>query len=246
MVKSSRESGVRRRATTATKEDFTIECQTDHIVMVKDQLPSTINRSCTISTYGTFSDSISLSCSSLDGIGCKIKPSSVLISDNPSYVDNITVTIAIDNGILLTTTTKEMKDIVVTASYDTDKREEAIPIVILGSADQIVPRNDDIITTSDTITDYFLLSGQSNMQGHSTSERSLTGNDTYWLDIKQLLEDEVDPAIMESKLQSIIKAGQLVQHEFTESVMINLANETMKLYNQGLLNDLNTPLSLGR
>jgi hypothetical protein len=84
------------------------------------------------------------------------------------------------------------------------------------------------------------------MQGHSTSERSLTGNDTYWLDIKQLLEDEVDLAIMESKLQSIIKAGQLVQHEFTESVMINLANETMKLYNQGLLNDLNTPLSLGR
>ena len=114
VVKSSRESGVRRRATTAIKKDFTIKCQTDHIVvMVKDQLPSTINRSCTISTYGTFSDSISLSCSSLAGIGCKIKPSSVLISDNPSYVDNITVTIAIDNGILLTTTIKETEDIVV-------------------------------------------------------------------------------------------------------------------------------------
>ena len=34
VVESSRES-VRRRATTATKEDFTIKCQTDHIVWWK-------------------------------------------------------------------------------------------------------------------------------------------------------------------------------------------------------------------
>lgn len=94
------------------------------------------------------------------------------------------------------------------------------------------------------MTDYFLLSGQSNMQGQTTSRSSLTKNDTYWLDIKQVLEEGGDTAITESKLLNIIGSGRNKTSE--SSVRVNLAKETMNLYNQGLLRDLDTPLSLGR
>ena len=82
------------------------------------------------------------------------------------------------------------------------------------------------------------------MQGHTTSRSSLTKNETYFLDIKRVLEDRDDPAIMESKLLNIIESGR---NKVSESGMrANLAKETMNLYNQGLLTDLDTPLSLGR
>lgn len=242
VVASSENSNIRRRrrATDSTNNhDFAITCQTDHIVMVEDQLPSTINRSCTISTFGTFSNSISLSCSSFPGIVCKVSPSSILITEDPSYVD-VTVTIEITDTLVATG--GETEDIVVTATYDTDEREESIPVVVLSNTDQIKPRNDDVNTES--MTDFFLLGGQSNMQGHSTSRQSLTKNETYFLNIKQVLEDGGDPAIMESKLLNIIESGR---NKVSESgVRANLVKETMNLYNQGLLSDLDTPLSFGR
>ena len=242
VVASSETSSIRRRRTTSTtniNHDFAITCQTDHIVMVEDQLPSTNVRSCTISTFGTFSDIISLSCSSSFPGVCKVTPSSILILADPSFVD-VTVTIETADTLIATEETDEM--IVVTASYDTDEREESIPIVVLSNTDQIKPRNDDVHTES--MTDYFLLGGQSNMQGHTTSRSSLTKNETYFLDIKRVLEDGDDPAIMESKLLNIIESGR---NKVSESGMrANLAKETMNLYNQGLLTDLDTPLSLGR
>lgn len=243
VVASSENSNIRRRRrtidSTTNNHDFTITCETDHIVMVEDQLPSTINRSCTISTFGTFSNSISLSCSSFPGIVCKVSPSSILITEDPSYVD-VTVTIEITDTLVATG--GETEDIVVTATYDTDEREESIPVVVLSNTDQIKPRNDDVNTES--MTDFFLLGGQSNMQGHSTSRQSLTKNETYFLNIKQVLEDGGDPAIMESKLLNIIESGR---NKVSESgVRANLVKETMNLYNQGLLSDLDTPLSFGR
>jgi len=242
VVASSESNNIRRRrrtTSTTTNQDFAITCETDHIVMVEDQLPSTINRSCTISTFGTFSDSISLSCSSFPGVDCKVSPSSVTISENPSYVD---VTVTIETTDTLVATGGETEDsIVVTATYDTDEREESIPVVVLSKTDQIKPRNDDV--DSNIMTDYFLLGGQSNMQGHTTSRQSLTKNETYFLDIKQVLEDGGDPAIMESKLLNIIESGR---NKVSESgVRANLVKETMNLYNQGLLSDFDTPLSLG-
>ena len=242
VVASSETSSIRRRRTTSTtnNHDFAITCETDHIVIMEDQVPSTINRSCTISTFGTFIDSISLSCSSsFPGVDCKVSPSSVLVSSDPSYVD---VTVTIETIDTLLATGETLEDIVVTAACDTDEREESIPVVVLSNTDQIKPRNDDVNT--DIMTDYFLLGRQSNMQGHSTSRQSLTKNETYFLDIKQVLEDGDDPAIMESKLLNIIESGR---NKVSESgVRANLAKETMNLYNQGLLTDLDTPLSLGR
>jgi len=96
----------------------------------------------------------------------------------------------------------------------------------------------------DIMTDLFLLGGQSNMQGHSTSRRSLTKNATYFLDIKQVLEDGGDLAVMESKLLNIIESGRNRASE--SDVRANLAKETMNLYNKGLLSELDTPLSFGR
>jgi len=238
-VASSESNSIRRRriASITNNHDFAITCETDHIVMVEDQVPSTINRSCTISTFGTFSDSISLSCSSLAGVDCKVSPSSVSISSDPSYVD-VTVTIETTDTLAAT---GETEDIVVTATNDTDEKEESIPVVVFSNTDQIKPRNDDV--DSNIMTDFFLLGGQSNMQGHTTSRQSLTKNETYFLDIKKLFEDGDDPAIMESKLLNIIESGGRKVSE--SSVKANLAKETMNLYNQGLLNDLDTPLSLG-
>jgi len=240
-VASSESNNIRRRRRTTgstTNQDFTITCETDHIAIVEDQLPSTINRSCTISTFGTFSDSILLSCSSSFPGVCNVSPSSVSIPTDPSYVD---VTVTIETTDTLVATGGETEDIVVSATYDTDEREESIPVVVLSNTDQIKPRNDDV--DSNITTDYFLLGGQSNMQGHTTSRQSLTKNETYFLDIKQVLEDGGDPAIMESKLLNIIESGR---NKVSESgVRANLVKETMNLYNQGLLTDLDTPLSLG-
>jgi len=162
----------------------------------------------------------------------------VSIPTDPSYVD---VTVTIETTDTLVATGGETEDIVVSATYDTDEREESIPVVVLSNTDQIKPRNDDV--DSNITTDYFLLGGQSNMQGHTTSRQSLTKNETYFLDIKQVLEDGGDPAIMESKLLNIIESGR---NKVSESgVRANLVKETMNLYNQGLLTDLDTPLSLG-
>lgn len=92
--------------------------------------------------------------------------------------------------------------------------------------------------------DFFLLGGQSNMHGHVTSGASIGKNDTYWMQIKSILDAGGDHDGMEDDLfNAIFKANS--QESEPEDVASRLANETMKLYTAGLLNDLDRPLSLG-
>ena len=94
--------------------------------------------------------------------------------------------------------------------------------------------------------DFFLLSGQSNMEGHSTSGQSLTKNDHYWMAIKSILEAGGDDADgMEAKLFDVIYEANSEVEDLRVTVAVKLAYETMRLYNAGLLNDLDAPLNWG-
>lgn len=97
--------------------------------------------------------------------------------------------------------------------------------------------------------DFFLLSGQSNMQGQTTSALSIGGDDTYWLRIKSILEAGTNDTVMESDLYEAIYAANSQKVWLNESepdvVATTLANETMKLYAAGLLDNLDRPLRLG-
>ena len=88
--------------------------------------------------------------------------------------------------------------------------------------------------------DFFLLSGQSNMHGHTTSGQSLTSNGVYWKEIKGILEAGGDWKDMRRALFDVIAPANK-----NNEVAANLSSETMKLYNRGLLYDLDAPLELG-
>ena len=57
--------------------------------------------------------------------------------------------------------------------------------------------------------DLFLLSGQSNIIGHSTSRQSIGKNNDYWLEIKSILEaaknDDESKEEMEEELYAVIE-----------------------------------------
>ena len=84
--------------------------------------------------------------------------------------------------------------------------------------------------------------------GHTTSGASIGGSDgQYWQQMKSILAAGGDTADMETDLKDVIYAKQFAKNkQWPESVAIHLANSTMKLYNKGLLNDLDSPLNLGR
>ena len=61
------------------------------------------------------------------------------------------------------------------------------------------------------------------------------------------MESGVDAVTMENNLQVKIHAEQIARNgDSPVSVSITLANETMKLYNAGLLSNLDTALTYGR
>ena len=104
--------------------------------------------------------------------------------------------------------------------------------------------------------DLFLLSGQSNMIGHTTSEWSIEKNGKYWNDIKSILDEAaiaeangVDDYLstMEEDLYKVIyEANYHVDNENINRVAETLTNGVMDLYKSSLLNDLDTPLSIGK
>ena len=253
---STEESIFLRRTQTVDKStvaDFTITCQTDRIVFVQNQATS-IDRTCTISSFGLFTKNIELSCGgSLAGVDCNVSPSSIAIThDTDTFNKDVTVTIE-TTGVVATQDGKML----ITASYDEDERSTHIPVLI-SSDHQSTERElrqdltsmeteDGVDYTRGSLTDFFLLSGQSNMVGHTTSGQSLGKDESYWLRLKSILDAGGDPAVMENDMFTVIREEQLARKtNAPESVDITLANETMKLYNKGLLNDLDTPLNLGR
>lgn len=93
--------------------------------------------------------------------------------------------------------------------------------------------------------DFFLMSGQSNMHGHTTSGESLTSDDAYWRAIKAILESGRDQDAMTNALAATIRSGHGQRQDYSTNAVL-LATETMNLYNKGLLNSLDTPLRRGR
>mmetsp|Transcript_23014 Transcript_23014/g.34333 ORF Transcript_23014/g.34333 Transcript_23014/m.34333 type:complete len:601 (+) Transcript_23014:77-1879(+) len=99
--------------------------------------------------------------------------------------------------------------------------------------------------------DLFLLSGQSNMVGHTTSAESMTGSADYWNTIKSILDSAVTAAAnggtgnltsMEEQLYNVIYEA----NESNNQVATTLTNGVMDLYKSGLLNGLDTPLQFGK
>ena len=96
-------------------------------------------------------------------------------------------------------------------------------------------------STTKNQRDLFLLSGQSNMIGHTTSKQSITSTDVYWNTIKSIVESG-DLGMMEENLHNVIYETNF----FNEQVATTLTNGLMELYKSLLLKDLDTPLSLGK
>eukprot|EP00984_Skeletonema_dohrnii_P035252 scaffold34795_cov183-Skeletonema_dohrnii-CCMP3373.AAC.1 len=105
--------------------------------------------------------------------------------------------------------------------------------------------------------DLFLLSGQSNMVGHTTSSESMTGSADYWNSIKSILDSATanggsgsgNLTIMQEQLYNIIYKENENIYESNESngqVATTLTNGVMDLYKSGLLTDLDTPLQFGK
>eukprot|EP00986_Skeletonema_menzelii_P019181 scaffold27080_cov234-Skeletonema_menzelii.AAC.4 len=104
----------------------------------------------------------------------------------------------------------------------------------------IIPAITVMIAAAD---DLFLLSGQSNMDGYATRGQSLTGNADYWLSIKSILTNGT--STMKDELYNVIyEANQ--RKSGTMEVANTLTNELMHLYDQGLLHDLDAPLTFGK
>jgi hypothetical protein len=104
-----------------------------------------------------------------------------------------------------------------------------------------------VISAANNYTDFFLLSGQSNMIGHTTSHQSIGENGEYWLKIKSILDGGGDTSLMLANLKATIHHRNVLSDPYTtESITDLLARETIQLYNDGLLNNLDTPLIFGR
>ena len=101
--------------------------------------------------------------------------------------------------------------------------------------------NDNIRSTSNN-RDLFLLSGQSNMVGHTTSGQSIERSGDYWAKIKSILEQGGNLATMEEELYKVIYGTNYKNDE----VATTLTNGVMELYKSSLLNDLDTPLTHGK
>ena len=91
-------------------------------------------------------------------------------------------------------------------------------------------------------TDLFLLSGQSNMIGHTTSGQSIGKNGDMWQSIKGIIENGGDA--MEDDLELVIRNANVA----VDSIGIVSPTEAaglVALYNDGLLNNLDNPLTFG-
>jgi hypothetical protein len=95
--------------------------------------------------------------------------------------------------------------------------------------------------------DLFLLSGQSDMVGHTTSGQSITSSGDYWNKLKSILERGGNFDTMEDKLyNAIYEANYNPQSDSNEQVARTLTEGVMDLYKSDLLNDLDTPLQFGK
>jgi len=95
--------------------------------------------------------------------------------------------------------------------------------------------------------DLYLISGQSNTQGHTTDAGySITGNASYWSDLKELFMQDLNQVQWNQELYQLI---DLVHDNEDKTgppeVIATLRDEVIRLQRLGLLNGMNEPLSLG-
>ena len=98
-------------------------------------------------------------------------------------------------------------------------------------------------------TDYFVMSGQSNMIGTTTKGGSIQHNDEYWMKIKSILDAGGDATDMAIDLYDAINYSNSQREDLAESeprvVARTLTKEAIRLYQMGLLHNLDIPLYLG-
>ncbi len=96
--------------------------------------------------------------------------------------------------------------------------------------------------------DLYLISGQSNAQGHTTDAGwSITGNASYWLDLKELFKQDLKQVQWNQELYQLIDSVHDDEYETgPPEVIATLRDEVIRLQQFGLLNGINEPLSLGK
>ena len=96
--------------------------------------------------------------------------------------------------------------------------------------------------------DLYLISGQSNAQGHTTDAGwSITGNASYWLDLKELFKQDLKQVPWDQELYQLIDSVHDDEYETgPPEVIATLRDEVIRLQQFGLLNGINEPLSLGK
>ena len=153
----------RKRAEVTANFDFIITCESDTIILELGSVSSSIVRKCTVNSFGSFANSVALTCEqlSMPGVECEISASSLAIAHNPSAT-HVTVTIHAD-----TQGQQVEGEILVSAVYGSETRSDSIPVVIGG--ERAVARAPARDLETGSAKDLFLLSGQSNMHGHTTS-----------------------------------------------------------------------------
>ena len=125
---------------------------------------------------------------------------------------------------------------------------QEVPRDVAISTDTSVVDSNNTISreSSEVYRDLFLLSGQSNMVGYTTSGRSIGRNGDYWNNIKTILARGGDFANMRTELYDLIYKTNYKKNRDTAGVARTLTNGLRDLYQSSLLNDLDAPLSLGR
>jgi hypothetical protein len=113
--------------------------------------------------------------------------------------------------------------------------------LIQSDSNSIQQQRSIIQKTNPQSRDLFLLSGQSNMIGHTTSSQSIGGNSNYWDEIKSILESNKDDNKFE-ELYNIIYETNYQNKQVAQSLTSGMKD----LYQSSLLNDLDTPMQYGK
>ena len=229
----------------AISSDFSITCQTDVLFIPLSGAPLSEVRECTLHTYGTFSKPIELTCeasASLSNIDCEMSPASIIIEDQHSAMDvTVRVQVGGDNSV------HEKGGVLVKATYGMDDRATSIPVVIENELPGVMGPPAKL----EGNPDFFLLSGQSNMVGYTTTRLSIGQNANYWMNLMRLFEDAEQNGATETwkndLFNTIRDAGaDTGQTNGPESVIQTLTNEIVKLQALGLLDGIGEPLALGK
>jgi hypothetical protein len=93
--------------------------------------------------------------------------------------------------------------------------------------------------------DLFLISGQSNAIGHTNARESLTRGDEYWSDLMHLFKQDLNQSQWNQELYKLIDSVHVYENGPPE-VIANLRDEVIKLWQFGLLNSIDEPLSSGK